>query len=306
MIHSLFLGITLALASCFAAADEAAGTITILEGKAHVTRRLERLTAVEGVRLTAGDILETADSAFAQVEFSNRFVIQFGPSTRVLIQSGRSRGKPERFVYVLTGWSKVTNAAGDPPDQNAFDVRAPLFELPAEAGVVVFSTAPAEATVFAERGQCKLAERNVKGAAARIELKAGQYYQRKAGASGSVLKAPPKEFVQQMPRHFRDSLPLRIDKFRGREIEPKDPSPFVYADVEPWLKAEPAIRRQFVQRWRAKARDAAFRSALVANLSSHPEWDPVLFPEKYLPKEPPKSPAPAANPGQPTQTQVRQ
>ena len=27
--------------------------------------------------------------------------------------------------------------------------------------------------------------------------------------------------------------------------------------------------------------------ALVQNLSAHPEWDPVLFPEKYLPKRAP-------------------
>jgi hypothetical protein len=50
------------------------------------------------------------------------------------------------------------------------------------------------------------------------------------------------------------------------------------------LKAESPFRRQFIERWRGKARDSEFRRALVANLSSHPEWDPVLFPEKYLPK----------------------
>jgi hypothetical protein len=49
-----------------------------------------------------------------------------------------------------------------------------------------------------------------------------------------------------------------------------------------------------MQRWRRNARDPAFRAALVANLASHPEWDPILFPEKYKPKDPPPRPDPSA------------
>jgi hypothetical protein len=67
-------------------------------------------------------------------------------------------------------------------------------------------------------------------------------------------------------------------------VAPKAAPDFSYADVEPWLKAEPALRKPLVQRWRAKAREPAFRAALVSNLKAHPEWDPILFPEKYLPK----------------------
>jgi hypothetical protein len=96
-----------------------------------------------------------------------------------------------------------------------------------------------------------------------------------------------------MPRAFRDSLPLRADKYKDREVQPRAAPDFTYADVEPWLKAELPFRRQFIERWRAKARDKDFRAALIANLSSHPEWDPVLFPEKYLPK--PASAASAAS-----------
>ena len=78
---------------------------------------------------------------------------------------------------------------------------------------------------------------------------------------------------------------------------------FGYADVELWLKAEPSIRRPFVQRWKAKAfKDPAFKQGIVANMSSHMEWDPVLFPEKYLPKDPPPTPSPAPTQAQPTTT----
>jgi hypothetical protein len=42
-----------------------------------------------------------------------------------------------------------------------------------------------------------------------------------------------------------------------------------------------------MQRFIRKADDPAFRQALIANLRFHFEWDPILFPEKYKPKEPP-------------------
>jgi len=48
----------------------------------------------------------------------------------------------------------------------------------------------------------------------------------------------------------------------------------------------PTAVREVVARFQPRAADPAFRAALVANLRFHPEWDPVLFPEKYLPKEP--------------------
>ena len=48
-----------------------------------------------------------------------------------------------------------------------------------------------------------------------------------------------------------------------------------------WLAVEPTLRRPAMKRWRDLTRDAAFREALVANMTAHPEWDRVLFPEKY-------------------------
>jgi hypothetical protein len=49
-----------------------------------------------------------------------------------------------------------------------------------------------------------------------------------------------------------------------------------------------------MQRFIRKADDPAFRQALIANLRFHFEWDPILFPEKYKPKEPPPEAPPQA------------
>ena len=94
-----------------------------------------------------------------------------------------------------------------------------------------------------------------------------------------------------MPRHFRDDLPVLLERFKNRRSEPKREHEVTYAEVEAWLKAGSAIRRNFVKRFEVRSKDSEFRRKLIENLREHPEWDKVLFPGKYAPKEPsnPKS-----------------
>ena len=96
-----------------------------------------------------------------------------------------------------------------------------------------------------------------------------------------------------------------LPSFKDRPVQAKDAPAFGYTDVQSWLQAEPSVRRPLMQRWRAKAREPAFRTALIANLAAHPEWDPILFPEKYKPKEPPPPQAPVQQPNNPPGVQWR-
>jgi hypothetical protein len=290
----LLLGAALVAAGSAVAAD-VAGTITILEGEALITRAAGRWRAAEGVRLQLGDIVETGDGAFVQVELVESTVLSIGPQARVMV-GGPVRLKAERTLYALGGWYKLTNARKD-GNARAFEFRSPLLEISLLPGVVVMQLKSGEATLFAERGDLRLVERP---AGAALGLRQGQTYRRAPGTTrGAVGGSPPAAFLSELPRSFRDSLPLRADKYKDREVAPKSAPDFVYADVEPWLKSESPFRRQFIERWRGKARDTEFRKALIANLSSHPEWDPVLFPEKYLPKDPAKA-ASAASAAAPT------
>ncbi|HEX6708649.1 MAG TPA: FecR domain-containing protein [Albitalea sp.] len=288
-MRGLILAATIA-ASCSVAAAEVPSTLTILEGEALIVRGSGRVHAAEGVRLSPGDIVETGASTFAQVELSDQSVVQFGPSTRVMINGSTAKSKPERWLYLMEGWMKMSGAKRDAASGPPFDLRAPLFEIPANPGVVVLRATPGELNLFVERGDARLAERHPGAQPTMVSLRAGDYYRRKAPARGSVNPGPMQAFLGDMPRFFRDSLPLRIDRYRDHPVQPKEAPDFAYADVEAWLKAEPSVRRPLMQRWRGKAREQAFRTALIANLSAHPEWDPILFPEKYKPKEPPAPP----------------
>lgn len=292
--------LTVALAMpCLAAAADALATITILEGQALIYRGVGRVHAAEGVRLVAGDIVETAASTFTQLEFVDRSVVQLGPTTRLMLNAATGRQKPDRSIYLLEGWLKMLSTKRDSAAGPGFDLRAPSFEIPPGTGVWVLQASAAESNLFVESGEVRMGERQKAGAPAVVNLRAGDFYQRKPPARSSVASGVPPAFAASTPRAFRDLLPARIDKFAQRTVAPRDAPAFSYVDVEDWLKAEPAVRRTLMQRWRSKAHEAPFRAALIANLSSHPEWDPVLFPEKYKPKEPaptrPGSPAAGAS-----------
>jgi len=297
MMRELILAVVFA-SSCGApaagVAAETWGTITILEGDALIYRGMGRLHASEGVRLAAGDIVETAPATFAQVELADQSIVQFGPTARVMINGQVSRQKAERWLYVMDGWVKLTGAKRDAASGPGFDLRTPQFEMPANSAVVVLRYKAGEVNLFVERGDARIAERQPSGSPIGVTLKGGDFYRRKGTTRGVVNPGSMQAFIDDMPRFFRDSLPPRIDRYRDRPVSPTEASDFAYADVERWLKAEPAVRRPLMQRWRSKAKEPAFRAALVANLTSHPEWDPILFPEKYRPKEPPARAALAA------------
>jgi hypothetical protein len=245
------------------------------------------------VRLAAGDIVETAPSTFAQVELADQSVAQFGPATRVMFAESGPRQKPGRFLYLMDGWLKWIGAKREAAAAAGFDLHAPQFEIPAGPATVTLHSLPASLDLFVESGSIRLNERQAGGnAGGTVALKSGDFYQRKFPTRGTVAGVAAPAFVADVPRPFRDSLPPRLDRFRERAVQPKDAPAFAYADVEAWLQAEPAVRRPLMQRWRSKAQESAFRAALVANLRAHPEWDPILFPEKYKPKEPPRPTTP--------------
>lgn len=290
----LLIAIALLLSPIAASAQDV-GTVTIIEGPAQILRGLGRLHAAEGVRLVAGDILQTSQPTFVQIEMTDRSVMQVGPSTRLMFQAASQRPKTEPGLYLLEGWLKRVTSKRDNAAPSGMDLRAPSFELPAGVAVAVLHSTPAELKLFVESGELRLTERQ-KGASPTLALRAGNFYLRKLPAPGNVASGVPPSFVDALPRAFRDSLPLRGERYRERAVAPRDAPAFDYADVEPWLKAEPAVRRPLMQRWRSKAAEPPFRAALVANLSSHPEWDPILFPEKYKPKIP-VPPRPPVDPG---------
>jgi hypothetical protein len=289
-----------ALVACplVAAAADPVATVTLLEGPAELVRGVTRYALAEGVRLQSGDIIEVRDKGLAQIEFADGVALAMGPGTRMFAVS-ISRGKPAASdYYVMQGRLKLAGVK-----QGArLRVVTPMFTLMTTEGIAVLAVDAGEGSVFVESGETRLVESPAKGgASAPLRLKGGEFFTRKAGQKGAVAPRPSPAFIGVLPKIFLDPLPSRMARYKERQVQPKRVDDVSYAEVEAWLKAPPEIRRPLVPRFQPRASDPAFRSGLIANLKFHPEWDPILFPEKYEPKEP-EADAASAAPAKPAGT----
>jgi hypothetical protein len=277
------------------AADRVA-TVTLLEGPASLVRGVTRYALAEGVRSHPGDIIEVGDKGTVELEFADGVALAMGAGTRMLSLTA-PRGKPAAGdYYVVQGALKISGLK----QGASFRFVTPVLTVQPVEGSTVMLVGASETSVFVEGGEARVIEPAAKrgAAGAPLRLKTGEFYARKADQKGAMAPRPSAAFIGALPKLFLDPLPSRLARYKEREIQPKRAGDVSYAEVEDWLKAPLDIRRPLLPRFRPRASDPAFRAALVANLRFHPEWDPILFPEKYKPKEPPVAgsatqPAPA-------------
>ena len=270
------------------ARTQEAGTVTLVEGGLRLIRGTSVLQAAESIRLRAGDILESTDSGFAQLEFPGGAVVALGPSSRLFLLSdraGRSGDKPA-VMLLLTGWLKGELG----PNGGTYRFSTPeLAASSHEGSIVLHAGAPTE--IFVESGSVVIAAVKPDGNPGETTpAKGGQFISRRAGKSIATASRPDPSFVNAMPRYFRDTLPSRFSRFAGkRPADPRREHEVTYPEIQPWLTTGHAWRRGFVQRFEPRLTDAEFRKAVEAHLAEHPEWDRILHPEQYQPKTPPAS-----------------
>jgi hypothetical protein len=275
------------------AATAALATATIVDGSPTLLRASSKFRIVEGSRLAAVDIVETGSARHLRIEFADGLVLDLGPATSVQLAPQLAGGEAARRgarVYLRQGTAKVTVPVPAPPATGPL-LAAERLDLRASRRGVVVLVDGAEASAFAESGEATLAERRAGKALAPVRLKESEFL-----AGGAVATSPAPGFIARLPRPFLDTLPARAALFRDSEPASTPAGALVYADVQPWIDAEPALRAGFVTRWRALARQPEFRKGLEQGLAAHPEWDRVLYPEKYLPpaSAPTAAPAPGA------------
>jgi hypothetical protein len=281
-----------ALLGCAAGAVAAGanGVATIIEGKAVVIRGLSRFDVAPGVRLQADDLLRTGKDTFLRIEYDDGVKVDLGSETALQLNPPARRKSDRPGLYVLSGWVKLISGKTD--GHASYALGSPQFDIFDVAGAVVAHVEPGAGAVFAEQGHVRCVDRRGRGAGA-TSLRSGDFIVLHRDEAVAVQGRPAPDFVAALPRQFRDPIPGIIDHF-ARETLPKGQGPFTYAEVEGWLDAEPAIRRQFVRLWHARADEEAFRTPLEQALARHPEWGPVLYPELYEPK--PKPVAATAGP----------
>lgn len=265
-------------------------TATIVDGSPTLLRASSKSTLVEGSRLAAADIVETGNARHLRIEFADGLMLDLGPATSVQLAprlAGSEAARRGARVYLRQGTAKVSVPVPAPPATGPL-LASERLDLGTSRRSVVVLVDGSEAAAFAESGEATLAERRAGKALAPVRLKEGEFH-----AGGAVAASPAPGFIARLPRPFLDSLPARAALFKAQEPASAPAGALVYADVQPWIDAEPALRAGFVTRWRALARQPEFRKGLEQGLAAHPEWDRVLYPEKYLPPASAPTAAPA-------------
>jgi hypothetical protein len=287
MIRTALIAAMLTLAALSArSADAPIGMFTIVEGDLVVLRDTREFAAAEGLRLRSEDIVRSsAGTRLARIELGDGTVLDLGPQTELLLQP-RALAAPERnaTLYLLRGWLKVSTPAS--AGGAGFALASPRIDVARLAGNVVVHALPQASLVFVETGRGDVIDRSDGKAGATHTLKDGDAFASRAALPGALLRRPPPDLVEGLPRAFADSLPRRIAQWQGAIVDAGAGTELSYADASPWINAEAVLRPGFVQRFGPLVRDRSFRTGLVAELRAHPEWDRLLYPEKYRPKPP--------------------
>jgi len=248
--------------------------VTMVEAPLRVIRGSTVLRGAEGVRLRAGDILESASAGFVQIEFLAGTVTALGPSTRVLLlRTGGKGGEPTQLV-LLSGWLKGETGA----DSGAYCYASPLLAATTRGGTVLLHASGDAAAIFLESGSAHISKVNPDGRLAQAEATGGTFFSRRTGRSMVSNSRPDEAFLNGMPRPFRDTLPSRLSRFPKPVAAARDHE-VSYAEIQAWLTMPATWRRGFVERFQPRLRDAEFRKEVEAHAKDHPEWNAVLHPD---------------------------
>jgi hypothetical protein len=257
------------------------GTVTFLEDSLVIIRGTTVLQAAEGTLLREGDIIESSDKGFAQLEFLGGAIVALGPSSRMYITRHGLGGKSGSDVsgaelVLLGGWLKGQSDSHAGP----YRYESPLLAATTGNATVVFHTNESECDVFVESGSAAIGEVSPDGNVGKPTAgNAGQFFSR---LKGKGLVSSPHlgaSFVQAMPRSFRDALPSRLAHFTGKPVEPKAQHQVSYAEIQPWLTMPSAWRKGFVNRFESRLKDPEFRKQLENHVAEYPEWLPILHPQ---------------------------
>jgi hypothetical protein len=250
------------------------------------------LQASEGTRLRQGDILESSDKGFTQLEFKGGEIVALGPSSRIYLLRHGAGGKvasgvPGTELVLLSGWLKGQSDA----HAGSYRYESPFLAATTGNGTVVFHSNESGCEIFVEAGSAAVAEVSPNGNVGKPTTgDTEQFFSRHQGKSIVTDSRPSSTFIESLPPPFRDTLPSRLAHFT-KPVEPKVQHPVSYVEIQAWLTMPSAWRRGFVDRFEPRLKDAEFRKQLESHEGEYPEWRPILHPESH----PQQTPPPAAS-----------
>jgi hypothetical protein len=291
----LCIGLAL-LASTPASAAEIA-VATLAEGEVRLLRGTTWYKLPAGTRIEDGDILSLGERAQLHLELPGGTVASVVGTAALYAEPLPAKPRPGASSppswFVRSGWMKV---AARPP---GVKLRTASADVTLAAGTVVMRTGEATLDLFIESGSARFEAAGASPGEPAREGRTEEFWTR--SASGALLSStrPPKAFVDAMPRHYVDPLPVLASRVKGRPALTAERE-VSYEEAEPWLAGRD--RAVFERRFASRLRDPVFRRAVEPDVARYPMWDRRLHPEKYAPPppKPPVSVPPPPTPAKPS------
>lgn len=212
-------------------------TITIADGTNAVISGGAAYQTTPGLRLSACDVVRTGPQSLVQIEYEDGSRIELGPDSRLVFDLPSAGDAVVGPHFLLSGWAKLTVAKRD-AKAVPYRIDTPHVDLLVATGVTTLRASADGAAFFVEAGGAFA----ITAAGARTAVGAGRTYIRKAGPDrGSVVERADPAFVKDMPAAFRDTLPALLDRYKARAVQPRPATGVNVAEVEAWVKGEPAL-----------------------------------------------------------------
>lgn len=221
-----------------AADNDAAPTVTLVEGKSTLASGFNGYIPVPGVQLRQCDAVYTGSASLVQIEFPDGSRIEVGPESRFVSDVPTPAGSA-RAVFLRSGWLKVTVVKRD--NAAPYRVNTPYFDLVMNEGVVVLNVTDG-GRFFIEQGRALALDPSATHGGVNVVV--NQTYSRQSAESRPVVvnRVDPA-FVKSMPQSFRDTLPAMYAKVKGRVAQPQPAPDYDYAAVSAWLNTRPELRQ---------------------------------------------------------------
>ena len=220
--------------------------------------------ATAGVRLLAGDIVESGARP-VQIEWANGVRLALGPASSILVND--AGGAPA--ASLLRGWSKFATAPAG--GRLAFD--AGLLSLQAAGASGIVHLAADRTELFVESGAVPVVDTGP-GARAATTVGTNQYAARPAARPLELAPRAPRLFIEQLPRAFLD--PLVAVAARAPAATPSAQRDIATDDILAWRDASPAVRKRLAGQFAVRLADAHFRNQAEDVLATMPEWRDAL------------------------------
>ena len=254
-------------------AAQAQATLTLAEQPVRLIRGATLYKGINGSAVQKDDIIETGPAG-VQIEAGKNTIVALGPNTRLYVLSLATDDKSATEVALMQGWIKVLSAT---PKRALVLTRSMQITLP-QGATIVQSKAGKDA-LFAEEGAQQAARIDDKGRAGTpLKLTAEQFVYPDPAKPVLLVGRPTREFLAEMPRHFRDRLVPAPAVPKAGKVAPVKEREVNFEDVDAWLLSSLPVRKNFVNRFKPRLSDPEFRKQLDQAMGHTIEWKFLLRP----------------------------